>query len=166
MANRAAIRRAWENEAAQRESGVFEMEDAPADPDPRARIAALFRAEGAPLLAWVTRRVPAQAAVDLCAMAFLTLVEIADRRGDLHGDPADLLYYLAFNEVRNHRRAQRRLRQRDGGDETDAIPDSEPDLEQAALAAEEERFVADLLAEISAEDAALIRSVDMDGAAV
>jgi RNA polymerase sigma factor (sigma-70 family) len=161
MTSGAANRNVQEDGAAQRESGVHEKVTVQPEEDPRAQLGALFRAEGARLLVWLTRRVPAQAAVDLHAAAFLALLERADDRR-LEGDPADLLYYMALNQVRNHRRAQQRQRQRDGGVEADAVPRSDRDVERAAIAAEDARFVAELLAELTAEDAALIRRVDVE----
>jgi RNA polymerase sigma factor (sigma-70 family) len=161
MTSGAANRNEQEDGAALRESGVHEKVTAQPEEDPRAQLGALFRAEGARLLAWLTRRVPAQAAVDLHAAAFLALLEHAGDR-TLHGDPADLLYYMALNQLRNHRRAQQRQRQRDGGVDADAVPRSDRDVERAAIAAEEARFVAELLAELTAEDALLIRRVDVE----
>jgi RNA polymerase sigma factor (sigma-70 family) len=161
MTSGAANRNEQEDGAALRESGVHEKVTAQPEEDPRAQLGALFRAEGARLLAWLTRRVPAQAAVDLHAAAFLALLERAEGHR-LEGDPADLLYYMALNQIRNHRRAQQRQRQRDGGVDADAVPRSDRDVERAAIAAEEARFVAELLAELTAEDALLIRRVDVE----
>jgi DNA-directed RNA polymerase specialized sigma24 family protein len=164
MTNRDANKKERIDDAAVRESGVWEKGAASPEEEPRARLAAIFRAEEKPLFSWLLLRVPAQVAVEIRAETFLALVERTHAKGGVPPAARVELYRMARDRVRNHGRARLRQRLRDGGDEVDAVPCSQRDAEQAAMGAQDRRFLWDLLGALTAEDEALIRSAELDGA--
>jgi RNA polymerase sigma-70 factor (ECF subfamily) len=158
----ASTRGAQQDAGGERESGVWEKVVTPQPEDPTARLAALYRAEEGPLLALLLRRVPAQVAVDLRAETFLVFTQRVREKG-FPEPPRPRLLRIAANLVKNHRRAQRRLRERYAGEDVDALPRSQRDAEQATIGAEVRRLVDELLRELPDEDAWIIRRVELEG---